>query len=84
MKTKESKTFDLISDTLNQMGVSLVKFEILDVPTYYVKVNQSQLLDKFETVMTSVYWILWTLTYGKHQDSDTRKIDLKYEEVKSK
>lgn len=75
------KVVDLVSGTLINMGVTLVGFENLSIPTYYVKVDRKKLVESLENTMTAVYWTLWTLTYGKFQKLDKRRIDLRYEEV---
>lgn len=64
-------------------GVSITGFDLDEegVPSFSVIISEKKRRKSLEDTLNFVYWTLWSLVYGKHEESSTERIILNYKEV---
>lgn len=68
-----------VLDTLSQMGVTITNMVDSNPPTYFIDLDNKNLIQSVDDTLKSAYGILWVLTYGKvNDDNRNLKIDLRY------
>lgn len=78
----EEKVVNHTIAALSSMGVDLISLDISNnTPIFYISINKLK-FDTIDDLLNSVYWVLWTLVYGKQDDSNKDlSIELKYKVI---